>query len=132
LASLFLCNSIKDKEYDSNMITPAGIECRFYYEDFYRGNSEQECRLIEKNPRSAPWEPKDCSNCPVPEILMANSSPDLILEGSIKKGVLGMGRRVEVTAFCSRHLIDVDKPEVGCPQCAIEKPGFQELFGKNG
>jgi hypothetical protein len=63
---------------------------------------------------------------------MANSSPDLILEGSIRKGVLGMGRRVEVTAFCSRHLIDVDKPEVGCPQCAIEKPGFQELFGKDG
>ena len=109
------------------MISPAGVECRFYYEDFYRGNSEQECRLIEKNPRSESWQPKDCSNCPVPEILMANSSPDLVLEGSIKKGVLGMGRRVEVTAFCSRHLIDV---EAGCSQCALEKPGFQELFGK--
>lgn len=113
------------------MITPAGNECRFYYEDFYRGNSEQECRLIDKNPRSVSWEPKDCSNCPVPEILMANNSPDLVLEGLIKKGVLGMGRRVEVTAFCSRHLIDVDKPEAGCPQCALEKPGFQELFGES-
>ena len=113
------------------MITPAGNECRFYYEDFYRGNSEQECRLIDKNPRSVSWEPKDCSNCPVPEILMANNSPDLVLEGLIKKGVLGMGRRVEVTAFCSRHLIDVDKPEAGCPQCALEKPGFQGLFGES-
>jgi hypothetical protein len=111
------------------MITPTGIDCRFYYEDFYRGNSEQECRLIAKNVRSPDWQPKDCFNCPVPEILMANSSPDLVLEATIKKGILGMGRQVEVTAFCSRHLVDVSKPEVGCPQCAAEKPGFNEIFG---
>ena len=60
---------------------------------------------------------------------MANSSPDLVLEATTKKGILGMGRQVEVTAFCSRHLVDVSKPEVGCPQCAAEKPGFKEIFG---
>ena len=113
------------------MRTPAGKECRFYYEDYYRGNSEQECRLIEKNPRSEEWRPQDCFNCPVPDILLANNSPNLVLEGTIKKGLLGLNRRVEVTAFCSRHLVDVESPEVGCPQCAKERPGFQELFGNS-
>lgn len=110
------------------MITPAGKECRFYYSDYHRGNSEEECRLIQHNPRSKDWKQSDCFKCPVPEILQANSSPDLVLEATIKEGFMGINRRVEVKAFCSRHLIDVPKPQVGCPECAKEKPGLQELF----
>ena len=110
------------------MLTPAGRECRFYYQDYHRGHSEEDCRLIRSNTRSPSWEPKDCSNCPVPDILQANSSPDLVLEATVKSGILGLGRKVEVSAFCSRHLIDVEKPEVGCPQCAMERPGLRELF----
>jgi hypothetical protein len=111
------------------METPADKECRFYYRDYHRGHSEEECRLIRGNARSPEWRPKDCFNCPVPEILMANSSPHLVLEATIDKGFLNMNRQVKVKAFCSRHLIDVDRPEVGCPQCAAERPGLQELFG---
>jgi hypothetical protein len=110
------------------METPAGKECRFYYENFHRGRSEQECRLIQANPRSPRWEPADCARCPVPGILQANSSPDLVLEATVKKGILGLGRKVEVTAFCSRHLIDVEEPMVGCRKCALERPGIQQLF----
>ncbi|MBK7217064.1 MAG: hypothetical protein IPH95_08415 [Candidatus Promineofilum sp.] len=55
--------------------------------------------------------------------------PNLVLEATVKPGILGIGRHVEVRAFCSRHLIDVEKPEVGCPQCAAERPGLRELFG---
>lgn len=113
------------------MITPAGKECRFYYQDYHRGRAEQTCRLIAANPDSAEWQPKDCSNCPVPEILLANSSPDLVLQGTVKKGLFGLNRHVEVTAFCSRHLIDVPRPQVGCPSCANEKPGLEELFGNS-
>jgi hypothetical protein len=113
------------------MRTPAGQECRFYYENFHRGRSIQECRLIQSNARSPAWRPKDCFNCPVPEILRANSSPNLVLEGTVKPGFLGFNRRVEVTAFCSRHLIDVPQPQVGCAQCALEKPGLRELFEDN-
>ena len=83
---------------------------------------------MQHNQRSKDWKPSDCGKCPVPEILQANSSPDLVLEATIKEGFMGMNRRVEVKAFCSRHLIDVPKPHVGCPQCAKEKPGLQELF----
>lgn len=85
---------------------------------------------MQGNSRSAEWKPSDCENCPVPDILLANSSPHLVLEGTIKKGVLGLNRHMEVTAFCSKHLIDVPKPHVGCPKCALEKPGLQELFGE--
>ena len=54
------------------MRTPAGVECGNYYEDFYRGRSVQECRLIERNPSSKQWEPKLCARCPVPGIVRAN------------------------------------------------------------
>ncbi len=112
------------------MITPAGKECRFYYQDFFRGRSEQECRLIKANARSPRWQPKDCANCPVPDILQANSNPNLVLEATVRPGVLGIGRGVSVRAFCSRHLIDVDRPAAGCPKCAAERPGLRELFDK--
>ncbi len=111
------------------MITPAGKECRFYYQDFHRGHSAQECRLIDQNQKSEPWKPDDCQTCPVPGILLANSSPDLVLEASIKKGFMGLNRKMTVKATCSRHLIDVPEPHIGCSKCAKEKPGFQDLFG---
>ena len=112
------------------MRTPAGKECRFYYQNFHRGHSDQECRLIQNNVNSPEWREQDCFNCPVPEILQANNSPNLVLEGTVKKGVLGFGRKVEVRAFCSKHLVDVPKPHVGCPVCAAEKPGLRDLFGE--
>ena len=112
------------------MRTPAGKQCRFYYENFHRGRSDQECRLLDANVNSPAWHPNDCNSCPVPDILAANSDPNLVLEATIKKGFLNMfGRNVEVKAFCSKHLIDVREPKVGCPQCAKEKPGLQDLFG---
>ena len=111
------------------MKTPAGKECRFYYENFHRGRSDQECRLIDANPQSPAWRPQDCSVCPVPDILAANSDPNLVLKATVKKGVLGFGRKVEVTASCSKHLIPVPEPRIGCPECAKEKPGLSELFG---
>ncbi len=110
------------------MKTPAGKECHFYYQDFPRGNSTQECRLVAQKSHSEPWKPDDCFACPVPGILLANSSPYLVLEATIKKGFLGMNRRVEIKASCSRHLIDVPEPHIGCLKCAREKPGLRDLF----
>jgi hypothetical protein len=113
------------------MKTPAGKECRFYYEDYYRGRSNQECRLVKGSSRSLDWRPRDCSDCPVPDILQANGSPYLVLHGRIRSGFLGFNRRMEVSAFCSKHSVEIDEPHIGCPQCALERPGWQELFGKD-
>ncbi len=110
------------------MITPAGVECRYYYADYYRGREQQECRLIAQNRRSEPWRPELCSSCPVPGILRANACPNLVLEGRVERRFLGLVRRVAVGAVCSRYLVEVPEPPVGCGHCHEERPGV-ELFG---
>lgn len=109
------------------MRTPAGKECRFYYEDFNRGRNIQECRLIQRAAGKVHWRPGDCSNCPVPEILWANASEFLELRADVKPGFLGLGRHIEVTASCRKHHILIEDPYTGCPECAAEKPGLSSL-----
>lgn len=99
------------------MRTPAGQECRFYYEDFYRGSSTQECRLIAANPRSERWEPGLCARCPVPGILRANACPNMVLEGRVARRWFGLVRRVEVYAVCTERAVEVHDPYVGCGHC---------------
>lgn len=101
------------------MRTPAGTECRFYYEDFNRGRQTQECRLIKDNPRSLPWAPGLCAKCPVPEILRANGSPDLRLELTVRKS-LGLFTKLVVDAYCAKHAAPVADPIRGCQACARE------------
>lgn len=112
------------------MRTPAGSECKHYYEDFNRGREIQQCRLARLNPDSLAWRPDDCARCPVPAILRANNSPDMTLTLTIKRGFLGIGRRVELDAFCSKHMIAIREAPVGCPQCNAERPSLEALFGE--
>jgi hypothetical protein len=106
------------------MRTPAGTECRYYYQDFHRGRDLQECRNIKANPFSLAWMPSDCGRCPVPGILNANSSPDLELKVTVKSKMLGFRRYIEVTAFCLRHGISIENPYTGCPLDAEERRGL--------
>lgn len=110
------------------MRTPAGRECKFYYEDFHRGRSRQECRLIKAQSGSGRWHPRDCERCPVPDILQANASPHLQLEAEIKPGILGIGRHVSVRAWCAKHGTEIEDPYVGCLKCAAERPGLGLFF----
>jgi hypothetical protein len=96
------------------MHTPAGKECRHYYQDFHRGRKLQECRLVKENPESMRWRPADCSNCPVPDILNANASPLLRLKITIKARLLGLGRQVEVEAFCADEPISIAAAYTDC------------------
>lgn len=99
------------------MRTSAGTECRHYYEDFYRGRSIQECRLIERNPYSRQWDPRLCARCPVPGILRANACPNMVLEAKVVPRWLGLVHRVEIYAVCSEHHIEVADPYIGCGHC---------------
>ena len=114
------------------MKTPAGKDCRYYYEDLHRGRNRRECRLIQRNPESQRWEPGDCSKCTVPEILHANASPNLEIDLKVVKGMLGLGRRVEISTWCIKHDIVIDDPYVGCLMCAKERPGLEVFFGEEG
>ena len=110
------------------MRTPAGKDCRYYYEDFHLGRSVQECRLIKQNPDSMHWRPGDCARCPIPEILSANASPNLDLKLTVKPRLLGLGRTLEVTASCVKHRVPVDDPFTGCEQCNAERPGLDVFW----
>jgi hypothetical protein len=99
------------------MRTPAGKECRYYYEDFYRGRSTQTCRLIERNRESPPWTPGLCQTCPVPDMLRANACTHLVLDAHVSKRLLGLVQRVEVTGWCSEYFLEVEHPAIGCGHC---------------
>jgi hypothetical protein len=114
------------------MRTPAGKECRYYFQDYHRGRSVQECRLASENPASLRWRAHHCAACPVPDILNANASPDLHLQLTIKPRLLGLGSRIETVASCLKHRVPVDDPFIGCAQCNAERPGmdiFQRALG---
>jgi hypothetical protein len=113
------------------MRTPAGKDCRYYYEDFHRGRNVQECRLIKGNPESLPWRPRYCGQCSVPEILNANASPHLELQVTVRPRLLGLGRILDVEASCSRHHLPIEDAFTGCHACNAERPGpdiFRQAF----
>ena len=108
------------------MQTPAGRECPHYYTDYNRHTRDiEECRLAKANPESEAWHAKDCTKCPVPDITLANASQDTQLILTIKTGLIGLMRRVEVEAICLKNGEKVD-PYVGCPD---DHPGL-EIFRK--
>jgi len=106
------------------MRTPAGRDCPHFYADYNRHTRDiEECRLAKDNPASEPWHPKDCTKCPVPDILLANASPDTQLRLTISAGIFGLFRHVQVDAICLKNGEAVD-PYIGCPD---DHPGL-ELF----
>ncbi len=110
------------------MKTPAGKECKFYYADFYRGRETQVCRLIEQNRESLPWKPSLCQTCPVPDILRANASNTLKLEGTVVNKFLGLKQQVEVKGWCSECFSEVPDPRRGCPNCnRVQRPSIFDL-----
>ncbi|HNS50419.1 MAG TPA: hypothetical protein PKO09_04475 [Anaerolineae bacterium] len=109
------------------MITPAGRECRYYYADYFRGRETKECRLVGRSRQSGAWTPVLCRSCPVPSILAANACPNLVLEARVVRGLLGLTRKVRVLAVCSKHLVDVKRPHVGCGHCNEERQGAELL-----
>ena len=99
------------------MRTPAGKECKFYYGDFHRGRNVQSCRLIERNPDSPPWRPSLCRTCPVPDILRANDSDTLKLDGKVVSKFFGLKQEVQVEGWCSQCFSAIPDPKLGCPNC---------------
>jgi hypothetical protein len=99
------------------MKTTYGKECKYYYADYFRGKTTEECRLIQANPASAAWKPALCQTCPVPDILQANACPNLVLRGRVGKSMLGMLQKIQVEAACREYRVEVAKPKIGCGHC---------------
>ena len=101
------------------MKTPAGKECKYYYEDFHR-RVYQECRLIARNPESRPWTPDLCARCAVPDILRNNRCEHMLLKATVVPHFVFL-RRVKVDAYCDKHHRVIAEPRVGCGECARER-----------
>ena len=96
-------------------VPTTGKECPYFYGDYHRGRHHEECRLIVDSDPS--WEIKHCATCPVLEIVRANSCPNMILSGDIKKGFLGFNQKVKISAYCTKTHQEVEDPYVGCSEC---------------
>lgn len=113
------------------MITPAGRECAHFYADYNRHTRDiEECRLAKQNPDCLQWHPKDCAKCPVPDILLANASPDTQLKLTIRSRLLGLARRITVEAICLRNGEKVD-PYIGCPDNSPGLDIFRQALEKD-
>ena len=97
------------------MRTPAGKECEYFYGDYFRGRSLEECRLLKDQGIS--WAPYLCEDCPVPEIKMANSCKHLRLIPNLKRPIFFLRPQVKIRAYCTKIEESVDEPRVGCSQC---------------
>ena len=72
------------------MRTPAGKDCTFFFGDYHRGRNEEECRLLKSN--DLEWTPDLCSNCPLPEIQLANACEYMQFYTQSRAGVVHCGQ----------------------------------------
>lgn len=99
------------------MQTPFGKECRYFYGDYFRGKNHEECRLIGATISAQKWTNKLCKTCPVPNIILANACQFMNLKGSILAGFLGMGKSMQIRAYCEKSQTIVKEPQIGCGLC---------------
>ena len=96
------------------------VNCRYFYGDYFRGKEKEECRLLASSPdNTRQWRRALCSTCPVPALIVASNSRELVLEAQIIRKF--MREQVAVTfAVCAKHLLELADP-LYCPKCAEEE-----------
>ena len=100
------------------MKTPAGVECRYFYGDYFRGKDWEECRLLNTTNPPLEWQEKLCFSCPVPGILRANSCVHMRLIPTLERPFLIIGaKQVMVKAYCNKTKQDIVEPQIGCGEC---------------
>ncbi len=105
------------------MRTPAGKECNYFYGNYFRGRTDEECRLLRASGER--WTRDLCTTCPVPEIERANACEYLKLRATVSRSITSMlQRRVQVSAFCEKVSRPVAEPQIGCGECHPLPSGF--------
>ncbi|MEI7848434.1 MAG: hypothetical protein WCK35_21720 [Chloroflexota bacterium] len=98
------------------MRTPAGFECKYFYGNYFRGRSDEECRLL-KSPGNT-WSKDLCTTCPVPAIVRSNACEFMELKANVSRPFsAAFMRRVTVSAYCIQSKRDVKEPQIGCGSC---------------
>jgi hypothetical protein len=105
------------------MRTPSGIECKYFYGDYFRGRSVEECRLLKASGEK--WTADLCKTCPVPAIARANACDFIQLRAVTSRPITSLfQRRVQVSAYCEKSHKNVDEPQIGCGECHPLPPIF--------
>ncbi len=104
------------------MRNPAGIECRYFYGDYYRGREREECHLLAS--ANLEWQPRLCASCPVPGIQRANACEHMRLIPRVQRPFLILPPEVRITAYCDKSRQPVSEPHIGCGQCHPLPPIF--------
>jgi hypothetical protein len=105
------------------MRTPSGIECKYFFGDYYRGRNNEECRLLEASGQK--WTADLCKTCPVPGITRANSCEYMVLHATVgRPASSAFQKRVQVSAFCDKTQRVVREPQIGCGECHPLPPIF--------
>jgi len=99
------------------MQTPAGKECSYYYADYFRGKSKQECRLLGESLPPLKWKPSLCTSCPVPGILLANACEHMVLKPRLVREFPFIHQTISVSAYCTKTSKQVTEPHIGCGEC---------------
>ena len=106
------------------MRTPAGFECKYFYGDYFRGRSVEECRLLQASGQK--WKSNFCKTCPAPAVGRANACEFLQLSARITRPfAAAFMERVEITAYCEKSNKTVNEPQVGCGDCHPIPPIFE-------
>ena len=108
------------------MLTPAGKECRYFYGDYYRGRSVEECRLLKNSTPEIEWKADYCKSCPVPEISLANACSHMVLEPRLARSLPFGNKRLKVKSYCTKTLREGFDPHIGCGECHILPQVFTE------
>jgi len=109
---------------DVEMRTPAGFDCKYFYGDYFRGRSVEECRLLQGPGQK--WTADLCKTCPAPGIARANACEFLQLRATIARPLsAAFTRRVQITANCEKSKRDVSEPQIGCGECHPIPPIFE-------
>jgi hypothetical protein len=108
------------------MRTPAGKECSYFYGDYYRGRSHEECRLLNAQSPPLPWKPALCATCPVPEIQRANACVYMVLKPKLVRPFPFLQQQVRVDTYCSKTERSGFDPHIGCGECHRLPSIFEE------
>ena len=106
------------------MRTPSGVDCKYFYGDYFRGRSVEECRLLQAAGQK--WTPDLCKTCPAPPIARANACEFLQLHATVSRLLsAAFMRRVQITAYCEKSRKSVKEPQIGCGECHPIPPIFE-------
>lgn len=106
------------------MQTPAGKECKYFYGDYYRGRSHEECRLLNSTTPPLPWSRDLCNDCPVPDITLANACQYMALLPRLERPFPFLKRQVKISTFCEKTSRKNFDPHIGCGECHPLPPVF--------